>query len=74
MFGIRTQQIQAYMTALRSVQISDAMQDYMEVYVPYCTSDAYSGRKVASSETGGVAFNCNDVAVAVKAKCYQLSL
>ena len=27
-----------------------------QVYVPYCTSDAYSGRKGASSETGGYAF------------------
>ena len=27
-----------------------------QVYVPYCTSDAYSGRKAASSETGGYAF------------------
>ena len=26
------------------------------MYVPYCTSDAYSGRKAASSETGGYAF------------------
>ena len=28
----------------------------VQVYVPYCTSDAYSGRKAASSETGGYAF------------------
>ena len=26
------------------------------MYVPYCTSDAYSGRKGASSATGGYAF------------------
>jgi len=30
--------------------------DSFKVYVPYCTSDAYSGRKGASSETGGYAF------------------
>ena len=28
----------------------------MQVYVPYCTSDGYSGRRPASSESGGYAF------------------
>jgi len=32
------------------------LHDSFKVYVPYCTSDAYSGRKAASSETGGYAF------------------
>merc|ERR1711962_740305 len=30
--------------------------DSLKVYVPYCTSDGYSGRRPASSESGGYAF------------------
>ena len=29
---------------------------FFQVYVPYCTSDGYSGRRDASDETGGYAF------------------
>merc|ERR1711962_424460 len=32
------------------------LHDSLKVYVPYCTSDGYSGRRPASSETGGYAF------------------
>merc|ERR1711962_1729339 len=32
------------------------LHDSLKVYVPYCTSDGYSGRRPASSESGGYAF------------------
>jgi len=45
--------------------INPALYDSFKVYVPYCTSDGYSGRRDASDETGGYAFHGKIVVEAV---------
>jgi len=45
--------------------INPGLHDSFKVYVPYCTSDGYSGRRDASDETGGWAFHGKIVTEAV---------
>ena len=49
---------------IRDMYYND-VHDYLQVYVPYCTSDVYTGRREAGEESGGYTFHGKYVLEAV---------